>query len=116
MPNPGVRTQRLFEDLGIAPATRAASGRYLRSEPLRSGIRYWAGHARGQDLFGVQFLADGLSDAERLGSRLVQAGFNPRPPQSSQLTFCRAIDVQADGTPDLIALRETRAVLDTIIV
>lgn len=37
MPSPGVRTQSLFEGLGIMPATRAASGHYLRSESFRPG-------------------------------------------------------------------------------
>ena len=72
------RTARLFQSVGVEPATRVASGRYLRSEPIRTGSRYRAGHAHGEDLFGIQFYGAGLSLAELYRASLVAAGFEAR--------------------------------------
>ncbi|MNT03500.1 hypothetical protein D3C72_1380400 [compost metagenome] len=109
------RTQSIMDALGIARASGAASGRYLRSDPLRPGVRYWAGHAHGQALFGVQFLADAMDEAGRLGHALEAAGFLSREPAPKLLTYCRGSALLADGELDVDALRVAKVDLDRIL-
>lgn len=109
------RTHSIFESLGIVPATKAASGRYLRSAIFRPGIRYWAGHAHRKDLFGVQFFGEGYEDAAQYRQALANMGFATRTPQPSQLTFCREIDFEDDGQPNLMALKAAKEAIDQIV-
>ena len=109
------RTHKILSDIGEKAATKAASGRYLRSLEFRPGIRYWATSARQKDLFGVQFFGEGLDDAERYRRALANRGFASRTPQPSQLTYCREIDFLADGRPDMDAIRAAKADLDGIV-
>lgn len=109
------RTHQVFALLDIPAATKAASGRYLRSAIVRPGIRYWAGHAHRKDLFGVQFFGEGLEDAAQYRQALANAGFASRTPQPSQLTFCREIDFLFDGDADMTAIKAAKAVLDEIV-
>lgn len=109
------RTHQIFALLDIPPATKAASGRYLRSAIFRPGIRYWAGHAHRKDLFGVQFFGEGLMDAAQCRQALANAGFATRTPQPSQLTFCREIDFLADGSADMMAIKAAKTALDKIV-
>lgn len=109
------RTQAIMDALGIAPSSKAASGRYMRSERLRTGVRYWAGHARGEALFGVQFLGEGMGEAERLGAALEQAGFMARAPQPAQSTYCLGVALLAGGQLDVVALGAAKAELDRLL-
>ncbi|MFS0739819.1 hypothetical protein ABC365_04295 [Brevundimonas sp. 3P9-tot-E] len=111
----GERTYEIFALLDIPPATKAASGRYLRSATLFPGIRYWAGHGRQKDFFGVQFFGEGLEDAAQYRQALANAGFASRTPQPSQLTFCREIDFLTDGGADVTAIKQAKVALDEII-
>ncbi len=109
------RTHQIFSLLEITPATKAASGRYLRSAIFKPGIRYWAGHAHRKDLFGVQFFGEGYDDAAGYRQALANAGFATRTPQPSQLTFCREIDFLPDGGADMTAIKAAKAALDKIV-
>lgn len=109
------RTHQIFSHLQITPATKAASGRYLRSAVFRPGIRYWAGYAHRKDLFGVQFFGEGLEDAAEYRQALANAGFASRTPQPSQLTFCREVDFLSDGGADITAIGAAKAALDKIV-
>ncbi|MFA4950031.1 hypothetical protein [Brevundimonas sp.] len=115
MANFDERTHRIFSLLEITPATKAASGRYLRSAIFRPGIRYWAGHAHRKDLFGVQFFGEGLEDAAQYRQALANAGFASRTPQPSQLTFCREVDFLSDGSADITAIEAAKTALDKIV-
>lgn len=115
MANFDQRTHQIFALLGIQPATKAASGRYLRSAIFRPGIRYWAGYAHHKDLFGVQFFGEGLEDAAQYRQALSNAGFASRTPQPSQLTFCREIDFLFDGAADMTAIKAAKSALDKIV-
>ena len=57
MTEPESRPERLMSAIGLRPATKAASGRYLRSLPVRPGVRYWATSQERfrEDYLGVQF-------------------------------------------------------------
>lgn len=103
--------------LDLQPATRAASGRYLRSVPIRPGVRYWAtSQPRSRkDLLGVQFYGEGLAEARRLHVRLEQAGFAARSPQTGQATFAKSAPFSADNGVDGPALRLLRRELDAIL-
>lgn len=109
------RTHRIFSGLNIIAATKAASGRYLRSAVFRPGIRYWAGHAHRKDLFGVQFFGEGLEDAAQYRQALANSGFASRTPQPSQLTFCREIDFMSDDQANMTAIEAAKAALDEIL-
>lgn len=109
------RTQSIMDALGIARASGVASGRYLHSGPLRPGVRYWAGHAHGQALFGVQFLVEGMGEAARLGHALDEAGFLRRKPAPKRLTYCRRIAFLAGGQLDANALGAAKAELDRLL-
>jgi hypothetical protein len=111
------RARAVLTRLSIQPATSAASGRYLRSRPIRAGVRYWATSQPRyeQDAFGVQFFGEGVREAERLEARLIRAGFIQRTPQSNQRTFARPIPYGPDDALDLEAARAARGELDAIL-
>lgn len=117
MPDVVQRARTVLTTLSIQPATSAASGRYLRSRPIRVGVRYWATSQPRyeQDAFGVQFFGEGVREAERLEARLVRAGFIQRTPQTNQRTFARPIPYGPDNALDLAAARAARADLDAIL-
>jgi hypothetical protein len=117
MPDVVQRARTVLTTLSIQPATSAASGRYLRSRPIRVGVRYWATSQPRyeQDAFGVQFFGEGVREAERLEARLVRAGFIQRTPQTNQRTFARPIPYGPGDTLDLEAARAARADLDAIL-
>jgi hypothetical protein len=112
------RAHKVLKTLGLRPATRAGSGRYQRSEPIRPGVRYWSTSQprRRQDFFGVQFFGQALSDAETAAARLERAGFTRRTPQTGQLTFARPVDFGPGGELDTVGLSTARQDLDEIIL
>lgn len=117
MTSPEARARSVLTLLDLQAATRAASGRYLRSVPVRPGVRYWAtSQPRSRkDLLGVQFYGEGLAEARRLRARLEQAGFEARSPQTGQATFAKATPFSADDAVDGPALRLLRRELDAIL-
>ena len=117
MITPEARARSVLAVLDLQAATRAASGRYLRSVPVRPGVRYWAtSQPRSRkDLLGVQFYGEGMTEARRLRVRLEQAGFEPRSPQTRQATFAKPVPFSADDAVDGPALRRLRRELDAIL-
>jgi len=117
MIEPSSRPERLMGAIGLRPATNAASGRYLRSLPLRPGVRYWAtSQARfREDYLGVQFYGEGQVEGLRLAARLERAGFKARKPQSNQDTYAKAIPFDQGGEIDLRRLQALRRELDAIL-
>lgn len=111
------RPERLLGVIGATPATRAASGRYLRSLPVRPGVRYWAtSQARfGEDYLGVQFYGEGQAVGRRLAADLERAGFKLRKPQSNQDTYAKAIPFDRSGEIDTRRLLALRRELDAIL-
>lgn len=62
------RAVAVLRALQLTPGTRAASGRYQRSLPIRPGVRYWSTSKprMRQDLLGVQFNgAEGVREGEQ---------------------------------------------------
>lgn len=113
------RALSVLATVGLQPATRAASGRYLRSVPVRPGVRYWATSQPrlGKDLLGVQFYGDdGRVEADRLRRRLEKAGFEARSPQTGQETFAKPAAFSSDNGIDVAALRSVKRELDAILV
>ena len=117
MITPEARARSVLSALDLQPATRAASGRYLRSVPVRPGVRYWAtSQPRSRkDLLGIQFYGEGLEDARRLRARLEDAGFEARSPQTGQATFAKPVPFSPDNAVDAPALRLLRRELDAIL-
>lgn len=111
------RTLAVLKALDLQPASRAASGRYLRSLPVRPGVRYWATSQPRfrEDFLGIQFYGEGLAEARRLQDRLLRAGFRRRTPQTGQETFARPVPFSTDETLDAAALRRVRRELDAIL-
>lgn len=112
------RPGRILAAVELQAATRAASGRYLRSLPVRPGVRYWATSRQrfGEDHLGVQFYGDdGLDEARRLRGALERAGFKARAPQTGQETFAKPVGFAADGGVDEWALRSLRRELDAVL-
>lgn len=111
------RPERVLEAIGASPATRAASGRYLRSLPVRPGVRYWAtSHERfREDYLGVQFYGQGQEVGKRLAASLERAGFKARKPQSNQDTFAKAVPFDGSGEVDTRRLVALRRELDAIL-
>ena len=104
------RAEQLFSVIGVQPASRAASGRYLRSLPVRPGVRYWATSQPRfeEDYLGLQFYGEGRTIGRRLATALERAGFAPRNPQSNQDTYAKAVRFDRGGgidAPHLLALR-----------
>lgn len=115
MANSNQRSRQVFDAVDLTPATKAASGRYIRSEPFRPGVRYWASHANGLDLFGVQFFGSGLASATTLQRALVAAGFLERTRQPTQLTFCRQVRGLSDDGIDAASLKAAKSDLDAVL-
>ena len=111
------RVERLLGAIGARPATSAASGRYLRSLPVKPGVRYWATSRERfrEDYLGVQFYGEGQEVGRRLAADLERAGFKPRKPQSNQDTYAKAIPFDRTGEIDARRLLMLRRELDTIL-
>lgn len=111
------RPERLMSAIGLRPATKAASGRYLRSLPVRPGVRYWATSQERfrEDYLGVQFYGEGQEEGRRLAAHLERAGFRARKPQSNQDTFAKAIPFGQTGEIDARRLLALRRELDAIL-
>lgn len=117
MSEPESRPERLMSAIGLRPATKAASGRYLRSLPVRPGVRYWATSQERfrEDYLGVQFYGEGQEEGRRLAAHLERAGFKARKPQSNQDTFAKAIPFDQAGEIDARRLLALRRELDAIL-
>lgn len=115
--SPETRALAVLQALKVQPATKAASGRYLRSLPIRPGIRYWATSQLRlqQDFVGVQFFGEGLEAARRCGQRLERAGFRQRSPQTGQSTFARPVAFAAGQAIDAAAVEAAKRELDEIL-
>ena len=111
------RPERLMSALGVRPATRAAGGRYLRSLPVRPGVRYWATSQERfrEDYLGVQFYGEGQEEGRRLAAALERAGFRARKPQSNQDTYAKPIPFDPSGGIDLHGVKALRRELDAIL-
>lgn len=111
------RAKRILAAVDMQPATRAASGRYLRSVPIRPGVRFWATSQPRlkQDFLGVQFHGAGRDAARTLASRLESAGFLARSPQTGQDTFAKPVPFGATGEIDFRQLQALRRELDAIL-
>jgi len=111
------RVERLLGVIGARPATQAASGRYLRSLPVRPGVRYWATSQERfrEDYLGVQFYGEGQEVGRRLAADLERAGFKPRKPQSNQDTFAKGVPFDRTGEIDARRLLALRKELDAIL-
>jgi hypothetical protein len=111
------RASSVLGVLGVSPATKAASGRYLRSAPIAPGVRYWATSQPRlkQDFLGVQFYGEGLAEADRRRAALERAGFCKRTPQTGQATFAKPAPFARDGEVDARAIRAIRRSLDAIL-
>ena len=115
--SPEQRVGAVFEELGLVPATHAASGRYQRSVPIIPGVRYWATSQPRlrRDFLGVQFYGEGAAEAARYGERLTRAGFKPRTPQTGQITFAKPAAFGPEDAIDTNAIRSIRRDLDDIL-
>lgn len=111
------RPERLMSAIGLRPATKAAGGRYLRSLPVRPGVRYWTTSQQRfrEDYLGVQFYGEGQEEGRRLAARLERAGFKARKPQSNQDTYAKAIPFDQTGEIDARRLVALRRELDAIL-
>ena len=111
------RAKGILAAVDMQPATRAESGRYLRSIPIRPGVRFWATSQPRlkQDYLGVQFHGAGREAARRLASRLESAGFLARSPQTGQDTFAKPVPFGATGEIDSRRLQALRRELDAIL-
>jgi hypothetical protein len=111
------RAAALLKTLDVAPATRAARGRYRSSLPISPGVRYWVTSRPRlhQDFLGVQFYGEGAAEAAKRRERLTRAGFEPRSPQTGQLTFAKPAPFAPTGEIDAEAIRSIRRDLDAIL-
>lgn len=112
------RSEAVLKSVGERVASRAASGRYVRSEPIRNRkVRYWAtAKPRSrEDHLGVQFYGDGVREAERYRRELESAGFLRHKPQPDKETFAKPVPIKADGAMDIEALNEAKRHLDRIL-
>lgn len=112
------RSEAVLKSVGEQVASRAASGRYVRSEPIRSRkVRFWAtAKPRSrEDHLGVQFFGEGVRDAERYRRALESAGFLRHRPQADVETFAKPIPFAADGGIDVEALNAAKRRLDGIL-
>lgn len=111
------RPGRLMSAIGLRPATKAASGRYLRSLPVRPGVRYWTTSQERfrEDYLGVQFYGEGQQEGRRLAALLERAGFKARKPQSNQDTYAKAVPFDQTGEIDARRLLALRRELDAIL-
>ncbi|WP_282008560.1 hypothetical protein [Brevundimonas aveniformis] len=97
--------------------TRAASGRYRRSKPIRPGVRYWATSRLRQqeDVFGVQFYGEGLREARRLQRAFERAHFEIRNPETSKITYACPIAFGPGKSVDVEGIATARRTIDTIL-
>lgn len=111
------RAEAVLSELSLASSTKAASGRYRRSLPIRPGVRYWATSKprSAEDYFGVQFYGEGAEEAARYGGPLANAGFRERNPQTGQITFAKPVAFSPGGDIDSRALQCVRRELDAIL-
>jgi hypothetical protein len=111
------RARALLRVLGVSPASKSASGRYLRSLPILPGVRYWTtSQVRlEQDFVGVQFFGEGADEASRCGRRLEHAGFRQRTPQTGQTTFAKPLRFAHGQAIDTQAVRAIKRELDSIL-
>lgn len=111
------RAVAVLQAVGAEAVTRAASGRYRRSEPIRPGVRYWATSTprRREDHIGVQFYGVGVEQGRKLKARLEQEGFAFHRPQPGQLTFARPVPFGPDDGLDSKGLLSARKRLDALI-
>lgn len=112
------RAAAVLAAIGAPAITKAASGRYRRSEPILPGVRYWSTSTprRREDHVGVQFYGVGVERGRRLRSALERKGFRFHRPQPGQLTFARPVLFTDDDGLDVEALRKVRADLDGVIL
>lgn len=115
--SPEQRARALLTILDVSPASRAASGRYLRSVPIRPGVRYWTTSQLRlkQDFVGVQFFGEGTDEAARCGRLLEGAGFRRRTPQTGQSTFAKPLSFAHGQAIDADAVRQIKRELDSIL-
>lgn len=112
------RAEAVLQAGGQRADTRAASGRYRRSPAIRAGVRYWASSRLRQreDLFGVQFHGrEGKATALRLQAAFERAGFETRNPETSKVTFARAIPFGAGDGVDAESIRSAKSTIDAIL-
>lgn len=111
------RAQAVLAAIGQQADTRAASGRYRRSTPIRPGVRYWstARLRQREDVFGVQFNGPALEEARRLRSAFERARFEVRNPETSKITYARPVPFGPGREVDTVALAEAKRVADAIL-
>lgn len=111
------RAQAVLAAIGQQADTRAASGRYRRSKPIKPGVRYWstARLRQREDVFGVQFHGPGLAEAHRLKAAFERAHFEVRNPETSKITYARPIPFGPDERVDAEAVVEARRAADAIL-
>ncbi|MGZ8362788.1 MAG: hypothetical protein ACXW3D_02910 [Caulobacteraceae bacterium] len=114
---PEDRARALLNALSLSPASRAASSRYLRSLPVRPGVRYWATSQprSSRDYVGVQFYGEGVRDAERFARKLLKADFERRNPQTGQVTFAKAVRFKTGDAIDVDAAKAVKREIDNIL-
>lgn len=111
------RARAVLAAIGQQADTRADSGRYRRSTPIRPGVRYWstARLRQCEDVFGVQFHGAGLAEARRLQAAFERAHFEVRNPETSKITFARPIPFGPNETVDAKAVAEAKRAADAIL-
>lgn len=111
------RAVAVLRAMDAEPATKAASGRYVRARDKRPGVRLWATTQQRyrQDLVGVQFYGRSRSEGEALAALLERNGFRQRTPQAGQLTFAKPVDYAADGRIDADAVAAVRQQIEGLI-
>ncbi len=111
------RAQAVLAAIGEQADTRAASGRYRRSTPIRPGVRYWstARLRQREDVFGVQFHGPALEEARRLQSAFERARFEVRNPETSKITYARPIPFGPGEGVNATALAEAKRAADAIL-
>lgn len=111
------RAQALLAAIGQEADSKAASGRYRRSRPIRPGVRYWstARLRQREDVFGVQFHGPGLAEAARLRAAFERAHFEVRNPETSKITYARPIPFGPGERVNEAALAEAKRAADAIL-
>lgn len=111
------RSAAVLAAIGEEADTGVAGGRYRRSSPIRPGVRYWSTTRLRQreDVLGVQFHGPGIAEAQRLRAAFERARFEVRNPETSKITFARAVPFGVSEQIDAEALAETKKVVDAIL-
>lgn len=105
----------VFAALGIEPATKAASGRYLRSTDLMAGVRYWATVNASATLLGLQFHGqDDIRHADAMRQGLRDAGLEPRRPTVRMETYYLEVPHLAGGHLDFASLKSAKSSIAAI--